>query len=393
MTVMLRYLKILSIASIFVSFCSCGHGKTNNKGGLPLATDTISVEMLGQMVKGTIIIQDTIDLNNSVCFIPNGVSLNFRDGYIKNGTLVGDNTRVKSEKTCFSRVTILGSWHVPVINTDMFEDLSYENALKDVIALSSSSIKNKIIIREGNYCVAAYKDGEACLNIKSNTELVINGNISLCPNDLKKCYIINISGSNIKISGKGIIKGDKHTHTGKSGEWGMGINLYKAHHVKIYGLNICDCWGDCIYVGNESTDIEICNCKLDNGRRQGISITSADNVYIKDCVVSNVYGTAPEYAIDIEPNKGQTVSNVRIKGVTVNNCIGGIYLCGVASNAEIGNVSIRQCKIIGVSKTPIMLQKCNNTLVENVHFERCSSSEPIVKEMATHSIVRKISVN
>jgi hypothetical protein len=386
-------IKCIYIAVLLLIISSCRGKAVVKAGDHPIAVGSVSAEVLGKIERDAIIVSDTVDLKNRVCYIPQGITLVFNKGIIKNGTLIGNKTKIKNRSACFQHVRISGTWNVPVINTDLFTDLSYNNALKDVIALSSPKIKNKITIGNGNYYVTAYKDGEACLKINSNTELVVNGNILLIPNDLKKCHIINVSGNNIKISGNGMIKGDKHTHTGKSGEWGMGINLSKAHHIKLYGLNISDCWGDCIYVGNESTDIEICNCKLDNGRRQGISITSADTVYIKDCVISNVYGTAPEYAIDIEPNKGQTVSNVRIKGVTVNNCIGGIYLCGVASNAEIENVIIRHCKIIGVSKTPIMLQKCNNTLVENIHFERCSGLEPIVKEMAAHSIVRKISVN
>ncbi len=370
-----KYTYIIFVISIIYS---CQGNTTAIAKGLPMATDTVPYEVLGTEEGRKIFIKDTIDLNNCVCIIPENVSLVFRGGYLKNGTLVGNNTKLKSSSQCFSRIRIKGTWNVPVINADLFDDLSYDNALKDVMALSDSSIRNKIYIGEGKYQVTAYKNGDVCIPVSSNTEIQIDGDIWLTPNGYRNSYIIQATGSNIIIHGKGAIIGDKHTHTGTSGEWGMGIDVEDAHHVTIAGLTIKDCWGDCIYVGSNSTDIKIEKCKLDHGRRQGISVTSANGLLIRDCFITNVSGTAPEYAIDIEPNKNETVDNVQIENISVNNCNGGILVYGKASNAKIGKVLIKNCSIVGARKNPIFLVRCSTAKVEKCIMKHCLRKKPII---------------
>lgn len=351
---------------LIILFCSCSQGKTQIYAKpLPAAVDTVSNRILGDPKKGVYVINDTIDLGNRKCTVPDGVVLHFKGGAIKNGTLEGNKTKLKCTQGCFHRVRILGSWDIGTIKSSYFSDLSYDNALKDVVALSDSTVKNKIIIDKGEYYVTAYKNGDICIPVYSNTELVLNGTIRLTPNGYTNYYIIQAEGENIIIKGKGTVIGDKHTHTGQKGEWGMGINLSRAHHVTINGLTVKDCWGDCIYVGGESSDVRIENCLLDHGRRQGISITSADGVTIKNCTITNVGGTAPEYAIDVEPNKDETIDNVSIRNVKVSGCRGGILAWGGAPNAHIGNLEIRDCTISKTSKLPISIIKCTSAKVEN----------------------------
>ena len=350
---------------LLIFMCSCGQARSGVKAQpLPTAIDTVSYVVLGQPKEGNLTIKDTIDLENRKCVLPEEISLNFKGGLVKNGTLVGNNTKLRSSGACFDRVRIMGTWSVPVISTSLFCNLNYDNALKDVVALSNPAVKNKIIIGRGDYQVSAYKNGDVCLPVNSNTELVINGTIRLTPNNFTNYYILQAEGHDIKIKGKGTIIGDKHTHTGKKGEWGMGINLDHAHNVIIKGLNIKECWGDCIYVGSESSDVRIEDCLLDHGRRQGISITSADGVTIKNCSITNVGGTAPEYAIDVEPNKGETVDNVTIEEVKVKDCRGGFLVYGKAPNAHVGKVVINNCCIEGARKIPISIIKCLSARVE-----------------------------
>ena len=350
---------------LLIFMCSCGQARSGVKAQpLPTAIDTVSYVVLGQPKEGNLTIKDTIDLENRKCVLPEEISLNFKGGLVKNGTLVGNNTKLRSSGACFDRVRIMGTWSVPVISTSLFCNLNYDNALKDVVALSNPAVKNKIIIGRGDYQVSAYKNGDVCLPVNSNTELVINGTIRLTPNNFTNYYILQAEGHDIKIKGKGTILGDKHTHTGKKGEWGMGINLDHAHNVMIKGLTIKDCWGDCIYVGNESSDVRIEDCLLDHGRRQGISITSADGVIIKNCTITNVGGTAPEYAIDVEPNKRETVDNVVIENVITKNCRGGFLVYGKAPLAHVGKVTMRNCRIEASRKMPISIIRCSLARVE-----------------------------
>lgn len=376
---------------LLMLFSCCQRNADVKANVLHVTEESVIFEILGQHKGSEIIIKDTTDLGNRKCRIPKGVTLRFKGGIIKNGTLIGNETKIKTTKTCFNRVKIEGTWNVPVIKSSMFGDLSYDNALKDVVALANPEIKNKIIIEKGNYQVTAYRNGDVCLPLCSNTDFVLNGTITLTPNNYTNYYIIQAEGNNIKIHGNGSIIGDKHTHTGNKGEWGMGVDLKQAHHVSIYGLTIKDCWGDCIYVGTESSNVKIKDCKLDNGRRQGISITSANGVKISNCTISNVYGTAPEYAIDVEPNKDQIVDNVTIKNVSVNNCKGGFLVWGGAPNAKIGTVSIKNCSIETTQKRAIQLVKCTYAKV-NKCIIKSSHKDPIYHEKVGEAVIRNTKI-
>lgn len=67
--------------------------------------------------------------------------------------------------------------------------------------------------------------------------------------------------------------GDKELHKGTT-----GVYIRNSNNVLVKDISISDCWGDCLYVGSKSQNINVHNCKLINGRMQGVSITSANRV-------------------------------------------------------------------------------------------------------------------
>lgn len=307
----------------------------------------------------TTVIKDVVDMEGAELMLPKNVTLKFaKGGCLKNGCIKADNTSISGYKQgIFDGVKVEGEWNVKYICTDMFKDLVQLNSLQNVFALASEKVTNVIIIEEGKYQVAANRNFEAILSVPSNTEVIINGTIMMLPNAFTNYYIIELKGENIQLHGRGDIVGDKHTHIGTQGEWGMGVQITRCKNVDIYDFTIKDCWGDCIYIGSESTDVRINNCILIHGRRQGISITSADNVNISNCKISKVGGSAPQYGIDIEPNKGGKVDNVIIENVEIFDCYGGILTYGKAENAQIGSVVIKGCKVYDcAAKYPLNFQ-------------------------------------
>ena len=359
-------MKKFNVIILFVAFlCSSCQGRiTGPAESLRSARDTLDISSVGIVSHGVFSIERDIDLLGKVLVLPEGITLKEKGGCLKNGVIVGNDTKIFSKGALFDHISVEGSWLVPRISTALFKDLSYENALRDVMALTNPAISNRVVLRQGDYVVRAEKNADVCVPVSSNTDLIIDGTVKLLPNDFTNYYIVRAMGENIKISGKGCIVGDKHAHTGNSGEWGMGVDLYDAHHVVLSGLHIRDCWGDCIYVGENSTDVTIENCALDHGRRQGISITKADRVTIRNCEISNVSGTAPEYAIDIEPNGRDTVDNVFIENVEVKNCKGGFTVNGAAKDSNVGSVFIRNCRAYGDGKIAVSLNDCNYALME-----------------------------
>lgn len=362
----LRILMIISVS--FVMSCGSGSAETASQTQ-EIAADTINASVLGIVEREQIRIDKDVDLKGKECKIPEGKTLVFKGGMIKNGILSGKMTKIECKGKAFDKVTIKGNWNVSEISTKIFADLSYENALRDVVALAHPKVKNRIVIEKGEYKVNAEKNKDVCIPICDNTDLIIKGTIRLAPNDLKSCDIIQARGENISIKGNGTIIGDKHTHTGTEGEWGMGLDLRGAINTIVTGLTIKDCWGDCIYVGGNSRNVLIEKCKLDHGRRQGISITKADGVTIRNCNITNVGGTNPQYAIDIEPNKRDSVNNILIENVTVKDCEGGFKTTRReakrgAKTPWIGTVTIRNCQVSCMSKRPIRINRCEEVKIE-----------------------------
>ncbi len=269
----------------------------------------------------------------------------------------------------------------------MFEDLSYDNSLKDVLALANPEIHNKVIIGEGNYSIVATKPTDSCIPVRSNTELIINGTIVLAPNSYGKYYMIHVLGDDVVIKGKGSLIGDRPKHIGEEGQWGFGIYVNRSHRVSISGLSISECWGDCIYVNGMSSDVMIKDCRISYGRRQGISVTSAKNVTIKDCYISNIAGHAPEYGIDVEPNANDTVHVVKISNVVIEDCVGGIMAYGNASNAYIGNVEIKNCKMYASKKIPIRFIGCENAKAFKCELTGSANLESILCEDVVNATI------
>lgn len=296
----------------------------------------------------TYIIDSVIDLCNDTLFLPEDVTLFFNGGTIKNGTIWGNNTKIMGNiQNIFDKVHIKGVWNVPIIGTYMFINLAYDNALRDVIALACDSIENKIFIDEGSYFFAHIKNEESGIQIPDNTQLRIEGTLILRPCSYTNYYIVDVRGKNVIINGNGAIIGERYGHTSDLGQWGHGINICGANNVRIRGLSIKDCWGDCIYVGKGSKNILIEDCVLSGSRRQGVSITSADSVVVRCCLIQNIKGSNPQHGIDVEPNKNEWVDHVVIDDVTINNCLGAILAYGKAENSFIGHIVVKNTKIQG----------------------------------------------
>lgn len=374
---MTLYLRVFLVAVQLLSAlesCCCNSNVKVDKG-IALTGDTVGVETIGTIINGDIVVKGNIDLQGNICCLPANALLDLRHGTITNGCLIGNHTRLLCKRGAFNHVKIKGTWISPVIKSDYFSDLTYENALQDVIALTNTEIKNLVYVSSGDYYVSIDKNGGSGMVVESNTTLKLDGTIHLIPNKYRISYIVYVKGNNINIKGNGTIIGDKTTHLGESGEWGMGIALDNAINVRISGLTIKNCWGDCIYVGGESKCVKIDKCILDNGRRQGISITSGNDIVIKRTKILNVNGTAPQYAIDVEPNRGDMCDNIFVDHVEIENCKGGIQVFGRAERACVGKIIIKHCKMEKMVFVPLRVEKCESLELKNNEIANFKTNE------------------
>lgn len=316
------------------------------------------------------VISKPVDLKGRILKIPAGRRLYFKNGArLTNGVVTGNATSIGgSLNKIFYNVKITGSWNVPNITTSMFGDINKENSLVNVFALTNKNIRNVVTINPGDYWITIPKAWSHRIQVYSNTEIILNGIIRLRANSFKGYKILDLLGHNIYLHGKGSIVGDKKVHRGTDGEWGMGVNVSGGSNIKISGITIKDCWGDCIYIGGKATNVYVRNCILDGSRRQGVSITSAGKVFIENCSIKNIKGTRPEYAIDVEPNANCAVDYVLIKRVKAINCNGGFMSWHPEKNSGIGTVEILNCSVSGmVEHYDYSFERTNKIIMKNNH--------------------------
>lgn len=151
----------------------------------------------------------------------------------------------------------------------------------------------------------------------------------------------------------------------------MGIMILHSHNIKVLGTTIYDCWGDGIYISGFSTDITITSATCDGNRRQGISVISGSNILIRSCTCSNTSGTLPSCGINIEPNRGDSVSNCTISDCTIFNNAGGGIQAGV-SNADIGESFVRGTRIYS---NRIFNNGCINPPHSTIHISNCENTQ------------------
>lgn len=208
-------------------------------------------------------------------------------------------------------------------------------------AIDSAAPGSTVHIPAGTYMIDAGQSGANGLKLKSDITLVMDKDTVLkaIPYSDQSGAIINVAhANNVKIIG-GTLQGERDQHTGSGGEWGMGLNITGSSNVEVSGVTAKDNWGDGFYVGSEggtaSTNITMDNIVADHNRRDGLSITNVDGMLVNNSRFSNNTGTDPGSGIDIEPNAGDTTTNIVIQNSSfIGNQKDGILSTAIASTAH-----------------------------------------------------------
>ena len=225
----------------------------------------------------------------------------------------------------------------------------------DAIQKAINAVANKgggtVIIPKGTYLI----DTTTRLRMRSNVTINMTDDTVLkaIPSDQGTHYLFFIRDvTNAHVYG-GTLIGDRDTHIGSSGEWGMGIGILGSKNITIENVTIKNFWGDGVYIGasqGKSNHITLYNVVGDHNRRQGITIVDGDGIKIINAVFKNTIGTRPSAGIDIEPNDGELVTNVDIlSSKFLNNKGPGIVISETAKgkNHEIKNIVVDGNEVIG----------------------------------------------
>jgi len=152
-------------------------------------------------------------------------------------------------------------------------------------------------------------------------------------------------------------------------EWRMGLALWGCSNVTIEGLTITESGGDGIYItGSDTTpyssNITIRKVTCDSNYRQGISVISADNLLIENCILTNTRGTSPAAGIDMEPNHShQRLSNIVVRDCRfIDNDGGGVhhYFGHLTSETEDVSILYDNCHITSSTGAGIIMGGCRD---------------------------------
>jgi len=125
------------------------------------------------------------------------------------------------------------------------------------------------------------------------------------------------------------------------------VNIHNSQNVLVKNLTLKSSGGDGVYVGyfpkgQVCRDITLEGLVCDDNYRQGISVTGAENLLMKDCKFVNTRGTAPQCGVDYEPNYAKN---------SLANCVA--VNCDFDGNAARG-VSIN-CAHLDATSKPISI--------------------------------------
>jgi polygalacturonase len=182
-----------------------------------------------------------------------------------------------------------------------------------------------IIVPNGTYMINALEG----VSLRSHTRLSLASGAALkaIGNNAERSWIVKVwNVNNVEIVGGGII-GERYSHHGSTGEWGYGINISSSDKVYVHDITIQDCWGDGLLIGALgsgkgmvlATNVTLNRVKSKNNRRQGMSITPANRVYVVNSSFTGTNGTAPQSGIDIEPRSQGWASQVRLENTTLSD--------------------------------------------------------------------------
>jgi chitodextrinase len=167
-----------------------------------------------------------------------------------------------------------------------------------------------VLVPDGTYMIDAVKR----LYLKSNmTFRMTSGAVmKAMPTANPRYSLLRMDkASNINIIG-GKLQGERAQHRGTGGEFGFGIEVNTGKNIVIEGVTANDMWGDGFVIEYNSSNVKVCSVTADNNRRQGLTITAANGVVIKNSVFKNSNGTLPMSGIQIEPNLNETTNDVKI---------------------------------------------------------------------------------
>jgi len=253
----------------------------------------------------------------------------------------------------------------------------------------NSKVKRLIIDRQPSPWITRSLTGVSDQEIvlESGTELVaLKGAYHArgdCLLTFNQCQRVTVRGEKSDAGELPVIrmlKEDYQSAAYEKSEWRHGLSMLGCRDVRIENLRIEKTGGDGIYLGTGSDkipnrDVLIRGVDCNANNRQGISVISAENLLIDDCLLRNTAGTAPQAGIDFEPNDPADV---------LLNCI--VRNCTSSGNAGTGYQICPQSLTSRSKPLSIVLDDCvsRGNAQHAVHLVSAAKDPPAGHLLITH---------
>ncbi len=166
--------------------------------------------------------------------------------------------------------------------------------------------------------------------------------------------------TNVMLTGHGATlkmwKQDYDSPAYEKSEWRHALSICSCAHVKVQGLTLADSGGDGIYLGVakrgvSNTEVHLKDLVCVNNYRQGISVISAEDLLMENCVMKDTGGTAPQAGIDFEPNlPGEKLVNCVLRNCVSENNRGDafeFYLNNLGDTSAPISIRLENCRSVG----------------------------------------------
>ena len=244
--------------------------------------------------------------------------------------------------------------------------------------------------------------------LRSNQEIVIEDGVVVralkgafkSPNN---CLFTARGVSNVVLRGEGrvLLRMERDAYTDRKAycfsEWRHTLNILDSSNIRVSDLAFRYSGGDGIYVGRNSTDVEIRRVDCRDHYRQGISITGAHNLTIADSRFTATKGTPPQCGIDFEPNKpSDRLSNCLVENCEFDgNASSGIlfHLTCLDETTEPISITLKNCRSRGNAANGLTMTVGANgkrrPVKGSIRIENCQFAGNRSRAMVVNGVSRK----
>ena len=298
-------------------------------------------------------------------------------------------------------VTVVGGWEMEIQEAYYAlwfatAELRQDQSLQLQAGYDYATSKGRPFVVDAHYYVSAVtrtNDGMrnwTALSARSKSHLAFIkgvGVLELLTNSQESNNIIHTHEVDSVMITYPDLRGDRRTHIGATGEWGYLLTIYESSNIYVKQPRTTDAWGDGIYIGKSwgnktdkvPTNVLIESPFVSRVRRNGISLTSGENVTINEAYIERVgtfdgiTGAAPMAGLDVEPESEPSSNKPYLKNCTFHNLT--IVDCFFGMNIYVFESSIHvEVRFTGITSIANVSQFCHGgarckgyVLIDHLH--------------------------